>query len=501
MTIDLGKEIAPEFLRMWRTNCPARYRVLYGARNTGKSYTFIGKEILHKIMYDANRNVVVFRAVANDIKDSVFSEIKKHLYKTGLIVFFQVKEHDIEIIYKKTGQKILFYGCDRGTAVNSLTFPVGELTDFYFEEAYEIESYEIFRQIDGSLRGEYKTKINANGALIPKQCTFLLNPWSAEGCFIYDVFVKPYMPDTDYAPKVLEEKGYRLYLDFDVILEKGIGIALHQSTYKVNHWRASNYDIIANEAKKKVPLIYMVEFLGMWGVTGETVYPEFDESLILPPSIVNELQFSAYYIGVDTAYSNGEGKILVGNALERAKIHHAYSIQLCGITRNDYKGVEKGTIVAIDEYYYSQEITGIKKTQPQLIEETIDQIQAWFNKYQNNYSLFRRGLYVFVDSGDAGSLGALQTACINRRLNGIMFKPSTKFKINTRIRFERQMMGYKKMRFSSECKNLIRELRNCREAKGMIRADINDHAINAFEYGSAPLYINAKEWDNFKDYK
>ena len=500
MTFDIKSEIAPEFLRMWRTNCPARYRVLYGARNTGKSYTFIGKEIVHKIMYDNFRNVIVFRAVANDIKDSVFSEIKKHLFKSGLFIFFQIKEHDIEIVYRKTNQKIVFYGCDRGTAVNSVSATVGEFTDFYFEEAYEIDNYEIFRQIDGSLRGAYKTYIKSNGAYIPKQCTFLLNPWSAEGCFIYDVFVRRYMPDNENTERILEAKGYRLYLDFEEVLEKGIGIALHQSSYKVNHWRDPNYDKVALENKKKAPFIYRVEFLGMWGVSGETVYPEFSETLIIPENIVQELNFSAYYIGVDTAYSNGEGKVLVGSALDKARIHHAYAIELCGITRNDYKGIPQGTIVAIDEYYYSQEITGIKKSQPQLIEETLDQIQNWFSKYQHNYTLFRKGLYVFVDSGDAGSLTALQTACANRHLGGIVFKPSTKFKINTRIRFERQMMAYGKMRFSSNCKHLIRELKNCREAKGMLRADINDHAINSFEYGSAPLYINAKEWENFKQY-
>ena len=62
---DLGKMIAPEFLSVWWVNCPTRYRVMFGARNTGKSYTFLGLEVLHKVLYDKNRNICIFDVISN----------------------------------------------------------------------------------------------------------------------------------------------------------------------------------------------------------------------------------------------------------------------------------------------------------------------------------------------------------------------------------------------------------------------------------------------------
>lgn len=395
----------------------------------------------------------------------------------------------------------MFFGCDRGTAVNGIQVPIGEITDFYFEEAFELRDYELFRKIDGSLRGNYTTYIKRNHLLIPKQVTFLLNPRQKEGCWLYDVFVKPYLPDRDNTLGLLEKVGYRIYKNVDKPIGWGIGLCLHQSSYKVNHWRdKETIDKTAQEEKKRAPLIYKTEFLGMWGVTGEVVYAEFKDSLILPPQVVQELNYQCFYVGVDTAYSNGEGQLLTGSKLELARIHHAYAIVLCGMTRNDYKGVEKGTIVALDEFYHTQEITNQKLSQTELIEKTIDVILNRFSKYQNNLTLFRAPTYIFVDSGDAGSLSALQTSARNRRLPNLIFKSSTKLKINTRIRFERQLMAYEKMRFSSDCPNLIRELRHCHEGKGKPREDVNDHAINAWEYGTAPMYTRAKEWSNFKEY-
>ena len=500
-TFNLKDLIAPEFRYSRWTNCPARYRVFYGARNTGKSYTFLGIEVLDKILRDCNRNVVIFRQVFSDIKDTCFAQVQALIYKLFLFPFFQIKTHDMEIVYKKTGQKIVFCGCDRGTAVNGITCARGEITDFYFEEAFEIRDYELFRQIDGSLRGDYATKLK--NVSIPKQCTFLMNPRSAEGCFIYDIFVKPFMPDRETTQAFLEEVGYRAYQDFSKVIEKGVGIALMQSTYKVNKWRQKNYDQIALETKKQTQNIYKCEFLGMWGVSGDVCYPEFSERHIIQDNLVKELPFSLLTIGIDTGFSNGEGKILMGSALEKARVHSAYAILLCGITNRDYKGIKKGSIVIIDEYYHSQEISGVKKSEPQLWNETLQQIMMWVSEYQQNPTMFRTCVKCFVDSGDAGSLSALID--LSRRMGvsqrSFVFDKSTKARIITRIRYERRLFDYGDLLISTKCKNLARELRNARVPKDGYRENINDHAINAMEYGITPLFTLTKEWANFKEYK
>lgn len=496
--LNLKEMIAPEFLYVRWQNCPARYRVCYGARNTGKSLTMV-MEMYDKILTDRRRNIVVFRAVFSDIEKTVRKEVIKGLERLGLTSEFAIKQKAMEIVYKRTGQRIIFAGCDRGTAINGVQASVGEITDFYFEEAFELTDYQLFRQIDGSLRGEFYTHIEGNGLYIPKQVTFMLNPWSAEGCWIYDIFVKKYLPDRPDTQEVLEKKGFRLYKDMSYVGSNGFGLCLFQSTYLVNKWRDKKVvDVAAKFERENMVRDYQVEKLGMWGVSGDVVYPYFKDKLIVPQNVIKELDYRAYFIGVDTAYSNGEGKLLSGTALDRARIHHAYTVVLCGITRTDYKGIPKGSIIALDEYYHSQEISGVKKTQDELYDDTINTIVKWFSDYQRVPSLFRSQTIVCVDSADAGALGALETRRRERRLLNIRFEKSYKWSINTRIRYENTLMGHGKMFFGENCVNLIREVRNCREGKGRMREDINDHAINAWEYGSAHLYSMAREWENFK---
>lgn len=500
MLLRLSELVAGEFQSVYWTNCPTRYRVIFGARYTGKSYTFLGTEVLDKITRDPNRNVAIFRAVASDIKTTAFAEVKKALFRTGLFTKFQVKEHDVEIVYKATRQKIMFFGCDRGTAVNGIQCEVGEVTDFYFEEAYELKSYEEFRKIDGSLRGDYCTTL-ANGRKIPKQVTFLMNPWSKEGCWIHYYFVKPFMDDDNTSERLLENVGFRQYINKGLYIEKGLGLALHQSTYKVNHWRAKDYDKIALNEKKANPRGYRVEFLGMWGVSGDVVYTSYSEKIVLPKEVSDTLHYRCAYIGIDTAYSNGEGKTLTGQALEEARVKHAYSVQLVGVTRCDEQGVEMGSLVGIDEYYYSQEIYGKRKTQTELISETVSLILMWCDRYRNNPTLLKGQIVIYSDSGDQGSIDALVTELRNRHISNCIVMSSTKKPINTRIRFENQLMAHGRLRISTRCEHLKREFSHSREGKGKPREDLNDHAINAFEYASAPMYPLVKDWANFKEYR
>ena len=49
---------------------------------------------------------------------------------------------------------ILFKGFDDPQKIQSIRFPVGYLTDVYIEEAFEIDDYEAFRKLDGSIRGK-----------------------------------------------------------------------------------------------------------------------------------------------------------------------------------------------------------------------------------------------------------------------------------------------------------------------------------------------------------
>ena len=151
----------------WFTNCKARYRVFEGGRGTKKSVNIAGYEPIFKLICDSNRNVVMCRQDDTNNATSTFANIVQLINGLGLSELFKVTTSPREIIYRPTGQKIIFKGCNNPTAITSTKFISGELTDIYLEEASEIDSYDTFRKIDGSVRSQF-------GDL---QITMLLNGW------------------------------------------------------------------------------------------------------------------------------------------------------------------------------------------------------------------------------------------------------------------------------------------------------------------------------------
>ena len=153
--------------RGWWTNCKCRYRCFKGARNTKKSFDMIGLEVLNKILSDTRRNVLIIRQNCNTNRQSTFATLVMLLNNLDttnenyipLINDFRVSKTDMTITRKSTGQVILFRGMDDTQKIQSIRTVKGFLTDVYFEEAFEIEDYEAFRKIDGSLRlPTYATK-------------------------------------------------------------------------------------------------------------------------------------------------------------------------------------------------------------------------------------------------------------------------------------------------------------------------------------------------------
>ena len=63
-----------------------------------------------------------------------------------------ILDSDLKITRKDTGQVILFAGMNDVENITSTSVEFGYWTDIYFEEASQLESYEDFRVVDGSLR-------------------------------------------------------------------------------------------------------------------------------------------------------------------------------------------------------------------------------------------------------------------------------------------------------------------------------------------------------------
>lgn len=127
---------------------------LKGGRGSTKS-SFISIEIILGIMQDDHANAIVYRRVANTIKDSVYEQMIWAIDTLGLTGAFKCRKSPFEIERIKTGQRILFRGADDPMKSKSIKLKKGQYFKYlWFEELAEFRGMEDIRTIKQSvLRG------------------------------------------------------------------------------------------------------------------------------------------------------------------------------------------------------------------------------------------------------------------------------------------------------------------------------------------------------------
>lgn len=128
-----------------------RYLLFYGGAGSGKS-VFAAQRFVYRLLTLPLCNVLVVRAVAATNRDSTFALFRQVIGKWGLDGLFSCKESDMRIVCAN-GNSVIFKGLDDTEKLKSITFPKGELTDIWVEEASEIAE-EDFNQLDVRLRGK-----------------------------------------------------------------------------------------------------------------------------------------------------------------------------------------------------------------------------------------------------------------------------------------------------------------------------------------------------------
>jgi len=480
--INVQQLIGKGYNNGWFTNCKTRYRCYVGGRSTKKSVDIAGYEPIFKILCDSNRNIIMSRQDDTNNNTSTYPNLVALIDSLEMNRFFKCKVSPYEIIYKPTGQKIIFKGCNNPTAIASTKFTHGELTDIYFEEASELDSYDTFRKIDGSVRSQ-----NAD-----LQITLLMNGWDKKS-WIYEKFWKGRLED-DY--QYLETHDYAEYTDENFNLGFGKGLYLHKSTWRINEFRASYKDESMQILKETALEIYKVEGLGMWGNTSEATYPYWKEHLIIPHSEAMCYNYSCYSIGIDIGMGNGEGKMVKNTKDNPNRVRSAMTMELVGIT------ADCNTKINLNEYFYSNENQVVKKTSIEVAEDMIKTIISWQNVYRPNPTLMKGTILVYIESADPGGFkNVLEMKAREFGLIQARFITATKNKIQTRVDFDNLLMAFGEYKVCDTSKNLIRELGNARASEdGRCRADGDDHSINAHEYAFIPLMPRMKRYATFKEH-
>lgn len=316
-------------------NFKGRYRVVKGSRASKKSTT-TAINLIYRIMKYPKSNALVVRKTYRTLQDSCYAQLRWACDRLGVKEYFDFKLSPLEIIYKPSGQKILFRGLDDPLKVTSVTVDVGYLCFLWIEEAYEIMSESDFDMLDESIRGEVP------GELF-KQITLTLNPWN--------------------------ERHWIKGRFFDREDKDTLAIT---TNYLCNEWLDESDRSVFERMKINNPRRFQVAGLGNWGIAEGLVYENFIEKSFT----LNDVKDFVTVAGLDFGYTNDPTAFFIGFLDEENKKLYVWDeIYQKGLSNKkiydaiDSRGYRKERIIgdsaepkSIDELKgYGLRIKGAKK--------------------------------------------------------------------------------------------------------------------------------------------
>jgi phage terminase large subunit len=250
-----------------------RYILLYGSRDSAKSY-FAAQKVIIDTMSKPYSRFILLRKIYADIKDSQFQTIKDIISSYGLIDYFTITENPLKITFKPNGNYILARGLDKDYKMKSIKDPTG----IWYEEMNEI-AFTDFLKSTSSLRG----------GVIQEIATF--NP-ELEDSWITNYF---------FPPKESYEREDGNFLKVDSIRKD---TTILHTTYKDNQF-VTEQSIELLESFKQVDYhYYRIYTLGLWGgVLEGLIYDKWDVVDKFPEEEI-------VYYGLDFGYSNDESGVV-----------------------------------------------------------------------------------------------------------------------------------------------------------------------------------------------
>lgn len=229
-----------------------------GGRGSLKSSTI---SILVPLLLVSNpgTHALVLRKVANTIRDSVYAQYIWAIGELGMAAYWEAKVSPMELIYKPTGQKIMFRGADDPMKIKSIKVPFGYIAVTHFEEKDQFAGRAEIRNIlQSTMRG---------GSVF----------WNFES------YNPPISRDNWANKDSLEERADRL---------------CHKSTYlqAPPEWLGEQFLAEAEHLKETDERAYQHEYLGIPVGTGGNVFENLELREITDEEIS---RFDRIYQGVD----------------------------------------------------------------------------------------------------------------------------------------------------------------------------------------------------------
>lgn len=240
--------------------------MLKGGKASKKSTT-TALNFIFRLMKYRDSNLLVVRQVMNTHRDSTFAQLKWAQEKLGVSHLWQNTVSPMEMVYKPTGQKILFRGFDDVLKLASATVSKGYLNFCWIEEAFEIACEADFDKLDLSVpRGGIPDHLF-------KQTTLTFNPWS-ETHWLKKRFFDTSSPD----------------------------VSVFSTNYLCNEFLDDTDRAVFERMKKTNRRKYEVAGLGNWGISEGLVFENWRVGV---PEIPAEQQkYWRCFFGLDYGYTN-----------------------------------------------------------------------------------------------------------------------------------------------------------------------------------------------------
>lgn len=229
-----------------------------GGRGSLKSST-VSVLVPLLLINNPGTHALVLRKVANTIRDSVYAQYIWAIGELGMAAYWEAKVSPMELIYKPTGQKIMFRGADDPMKIKSIKVPFGYIAVTHFEEKDQFAGRAEIRTIlQSTMRGGSKY-------------------WNFES------YNPPISRDNWANKDSLEERTDRL---------------CHKSTYlqAPPEWLGKQFLAEAEHLKATDERAYQHEYLGIPVGTGGNVFDNLELREITDEEIA---QFDRIYQGVD----------------------------------------------------------------------------------------------------------------------------------------------------------------------------------------------------------
>lgn len=109
------------------------------------------------LIMNPNTHALVLRKVGNTIRDSVYSQYMWAIGELGMAHLWKAQRTPMELVYKPTGQKIMFRGADDPMKIKSIKVPFGYIAITHFEEKDQFAGRNEIRTIlQSTMRGGSK---------------------------------------------------------------------------------------------------------------------------------------------------------------------------------------------------------------------------------------------------------------------------------------------------------------------------------------------------------